>query len=230
MQTIQLLGGRDGRIAFLGRARSPSRPRRAPGDRDRRGARAVRGARRDPRAAARHVRARRGRVREPADRGPGERRRFRARAPAGGGERERRAQGRVRTGSRLERLTARRARARRRARRPAQCGRDRGSVHRGLRRQHGGDVRCLSLRVCALYPDLMNIYADRGNLLLLERRCRWRGIGFSVTASGLGDASTRERRPVLHRRRSGSRPAAVRARPRRGQARRAPRGRGPRAA
>jgi CobQ-like glutamine amidotransferase family enzyme len=44
------------------------------------------------------------------------------------------------------------------------------------------------LRVCALYPDLMNIYADRGNLLVLERRCRWRGIGFSVTASGLGDA------------------------------------------
>ena len=43
------------------------------------------------------------------------------------------------------------------------------------------------LRVCALYPDLMNIYADRGNLLLLERRCRWRGIEFSVTASGLGD-------------------------------------------
>jgi CobQ-like glutamine amidotransferase family enzyme len=41
--------------------------------------------------------------------------------------------------------------------------------------------------VCALYPDLMNIYADRGNLLLLERRCNWRGIGFSVTASGLGD-------------------------------------------
>jgi hypothetical protein len=33
----------------------------------------------------------------------------------------------------------------------------------------------------------MNIYADRGNLLLLERRCRWRGIDFSVTASGLGE-------------------------------------------
>lgn len=44
------------------------------------------------------------------------------------------------------------------------------------------------LRVCALYPDLMNIYADRGNLLLLEQRCHWRGIGFSVVASGLGDA------------------------------------------
>jgi CobQ-like glutamine amidotransferase family enzyme len=43
------------------------------------------------------------------------------------------------------------------------------------------------LRVCALYPDLMNIYADRGNLLLLERRCRWRGVGFELQSSGLGD-------------------------------------------
>src|SRR4051794_32125910 len=34
----------------------------------------------------------------------------------------------------------------------------------------------------------MNIYADRGNLLMLERRCRWRGIGFELTAAGLGDA------------------------------------------
>src|SRR3954449_4494001 len=33
----------------------------------------------------------------------------------------------------------------------------------------------------------MNIYADRGNLLLLERRCGWRGIGFELTAAGLGD-------------------------------------------
>ena len=43
----------------------------------------------------------------------------------------------------------------------------------------------LTLRVCALYPNLMNIYADRGNLLLLERRCGWRGIGFELSASGL---------------------------------------------
>jgi CobQ-like glutamine amidotransferase family enzyme len=44
------------------------------------------------------------------------------------------------------------------------------------------------LRVCALYPDLMNIYADRGNLLVLERRCAWRGIGFELTLSGLGES------------------------------------------
>jgi CobQ-like glutamine amidotransferase family enzyme len=43
------------------------------------------------------------------------------------------------------------------------------------------------LRVCALYPDLLNIYADRGNLLLLERRCAWRGVGFEVTSASLGD-------------------------------------------
>ena len=43
------------------------------------------------------------------------------------------------------------------------------------------------LRVCALYPDLMNIYADRGNLQLLQRRCEWRGLGFSLAGAGLGD-------------------------------------------
>src|SRR5271167_2545741 len=43
------------------------------------------------------------------------------------------------------------------------------------------------LRVCALYPDLMNIYADRGNLIVLERRCAWRGIDFQLSASGLGE-------------------------------------------
>jgi CobQ-like glutamine amidotransferase family enzyme len=43
------------------------------------------------------------------------------------------------------------------------------------------------LRVCALYPDLMNIYADRGNLQLLERRCAWRGIGFKLSGAGLGE-------------------------------------------
>ncbi len=43
------------------------------------------------------------------------------------------------------------------------------------------------LRVCALYPDLMNIYADRGNITVLERRCAWRGLGFSLTGVGVGE-------------------------------------------
>jgi lipid II isoglutaminyl synthase (glutamine-hydrolysing) len=59
-------------------------------------------------------------------------------------------------------------------------------------------ARSPTLRVCALYPDLMNIYADRGNLLVLERRCRWRGIGFELAASGLGESLDAERHDVFY--------------------------------
>jgi lipid II isoglutaminyl synthase (glutamine-hydrolysing) len=41
------------------------------------------------------------------------------------------------------------------------------------------------LRICALYPELMNIYADRGNLLMLKRRCEWREIDVVLTHSSL---------------------------------------------
>jgi hypothetical protein len=46
----------------------------------------------------------------------------------------------------------------------------------------------MELRVLALYPEQMNIYADRGNILFLQRRCEWRGIGFSYAAAGPGEA------------------------------------------
>jgi CobQ-like glutamine amidotransferase family enzyme len=45
-----------------------------------------------------------------------------------------------------------------------------------------------TLKVCALYPELMNIYADRGNLFVLQRRCEWRGIGFQLSGSGLAES------------------------------------------
>jgi CobQ-like glutamine amidotransferase family enzyme len=45
----------------------------------------------------------------------------------------------------------------------------------------------LELRLLALYPEQMNIYADRGNILFLQRRCEWRRIGFSYAAAGPGD-------------------------------------------
>jgi CobQ-like glutamine amidotransferase family enzyme len=45
----------------------------------------------------------------------------------------------------------------------------------------------MELRLLALYPDQMNIYADRGNLLFLRRRCEWRGIGVEQAAAGPGD-------------------------------------------
>lgn len=43
------------------------------------------------------------------------------------------------------------------------------------------------LRVAVLYPEHLNIYADRGNLLFLQRRCEWRGIEFEAVPVGFGD-------------------------------------------
>jgi lipid II isoglutaminyl synthase (glutamine-hydrolysing) len=42
-----------------------------------------------------------------------------------------------------------------------------------------------TLRVCSLYPELMNIYADRGNIAVLRARCEWRGLGFEHGAASL---------------------------------------------
>jgi lipid II isoglutaminyl synthase (glutamine-hydrolysing) len=44
-----------------------------------------------------------------------------------------------------------------------------------------------ALRVCGLYPELMNIYADRGNIAVLRARCEWRGLGFELAASSVRD-------------------------------------------
>jgi lipid II isoglutaminyl synthase (glutamine-hydrolysing) len=43
------------------------------------------------------------------------------------------------------------------------------------------------VRLLTLYPEQMNIYADRGNILFLQRRCEWRGIEFINIASGPGE-------------------------------------------
>jgi CobQ-like glutamine amidotransferase family enzyme len=42
-----------------------------------------------------------------------------------------------------------------------------------------------TLRICSLYPELMNIYADRGNIAVLRARCEWRGLGFEPAAASL---------------------------------------------
>jgi CobQ-like glutamine amidotransferase family enzyme len=44
-----------------------------------------------------------------------------------------------------------------------------------------------TLRVCSLYPELMNIYADRGNIAVLRARCEWRGLGFEHAGVSLGE-------------------------------------------
>jgi CobQ-like glutamine amidotransferase family enzyme len=52
----------------------------------------------------------------------------------------------------------------------------------------GGSAAESELRLLALYPEQMNIYADRGNILFLERRCEWRGIPFRYAAVGPGES------------------------------------------
>ena len=103
-------------------------------------------------------------------------------------------------------------------------GRRRDPPHRPPRRLHRRRPRqgeLMELRVLSLYPEQMNIYADRGNIVFLQRRCEWRGIGFSHAGAGPGRRRRPHRpRPLLHRRRPGPRPAHGRRRHGRQQARR----------
>jgi CobQ-like glutamine amidotransferase family enzyme len=46
----------------------------------------------------------------------------------------------------------------------------------------------LSIRICHLYPRLLSVAGDRGNLLALTRRCAWRGIRSTVTEADVGEA------------------------------------------
>lgn len=45
----------------------------------------------------------------------------------------------------------------------------------------------MRLRIGWLYGHEMNIYGDRGNVMVLARRAEWRGIETTVTTIGLGD-------------------------------------------
>ena len=39
----------------------------------------------------------------------------------------------------------------------------------------------MELRICHLYPEHLNLYGDRGNVIALVKRCLWRGIDLSLT-------------------------------------------------
>ena len=43
------------------------------------------------------------------------------------------------------------------------------------------------VRLCHLYPDHLNIYADRGNIAVFRRRLEWRDLSLEVVETGLGD-------------------------------------------
>jgi CobQ-like glutamine amidotransferase family enzyme len=45
-----------------------------------------------------------------------------------------------------------------------------------------------TIRVGHLYPEYLNIYADRGNIAVFARRAAWRGHELEVTSIGMNDA------------------------------------------
>jgi lipid II isoglutaminyl synthase (glutamine-hydrolysing) len=45
----------------------------------------------------------------------------------------------------------------------------------------------VAIRICYLYPRLLSVAGDRGNLFALVQRCDWRGIRYSVTEADVGE-------------------------------------------
>ena len=48
----------------------------------------------------------------------------------------------------------------------------------------------MELNIYHLYPDVLNLYGDRGNVLCMQRRLEWRGMQANIE---IGRASCRER-------------------------------------
>ena len=46
----------------------------------------------------------------------------------------------------------------------------------------------MELNICHLYPDILNLYGDRGNILCMQKSLEWRGIGVTVTGVSIGQA------------------------------------------
>ena len=49
------------------------------------------------------------------------------------------------------------------------------------------NYRNVRLRVGHLYPSLLNVAGDGGNLMAIERRCAWRGLAVDVVPINPGE-------------------------------------------
>ena len=41
----------------------------------------------------------------------------------------------------------------------------------------------MKLKIAHLYPDLLNLYGDIGNITTVTKRCEWRGIGIETPST-----------------------------------------------
>ena len=44
------------------------------------------------------------------------------------------------------------------------------------------------ITVCHMYPDLLNLYGDRGNVIAFLKRCMWRNIPVNLVEVGIGES------------------------------------------
>ena len=45
----------------------------------------------------------------------------------------------------------------------------------------------MELKICHLYPDILNLYGDQGNIICMKRRLEWRNIDCSITEVSIGE-------------------------------------------
>ena len=48
----------------------------------------------------------------------------------------------------------------------------------------------MELKICHMYPDVLNLYGDRGNVICLSRRLQWRGIEAQITRLPIGSSAS----------------------------------------
>ncbi len=47
----------------------------------------------------------------------------------------------------------------------------------------------MELKICHLYPDILNLYGDQGNIICMKKRLGWRNIDCSVTEVSIGESA-----------------------------------------
>ena len=48
----------------------------------------------------------------------------------------------------------------------------------------------MELKICHMYPDVLNLYGDRGNVMCMQKRLQWRGIDAEVTRLPIGSSAS----------------------------------------
>ena len=48
----------------------------------------------------------------------------------------------------------------------------------------------MELKICHLYPDVLNLYGDGGNIACMRRRLEWRGVGAELVSMPIGSRET----------------------------------------